>query len=990
MTAVLHDHMLQAGQLIWIRRYLRWSLPALALIWLTQLITYWISGSLHALIGLVVASGYLALQIWLSSPRGGGSTPATVLRLCVVLLLLTVGITFTNPEALPILVQLPLLALLIALPLLPGKRLHQFTGLVLVAECATILIHLFRPDTLPNLAIHAAVNISAILCTTVLALLLLQYQHWLTDLLEQTSVANRELAHAATELEQKVEQRTAEIRIREQRHGLLADQRRRILEVAQLILAEHSIEDINQQIGRMLKELLHFDDYGLLLVNEQQTTLAPVRDRLQAITGPRQPPFILPIDQGINGVVMASGQATLINNAQRDPRSVYFDGERPAIDHLMVLPLQIEKRVAGTINISRYRDPPFTDDDFEAAQIFGSFISLALTNAQLLGQTRESERGYRHLFEESLNVVYVSTPEGRVLDINPAGIELFGYSSREEFLALDIATDLYVDPADREAFKQQIAEQGAVATIESRRRHKNGRVIYVEESASPVRDAYGTVIAYIGFLRDITDRKRAEALVGQVTHGARCLLWAATVGELGPHAQPGDLLHWSFEIFNEAAANQHFPIQRQPDQKYADAWIASRPSEDMMLTNWTSFLSISNGRPDYCQEFRYRRADGELYWLWEEVQITPLRPGVWELVGVCTDITERKHAETQMLANQAALSRQVIDLERQSREITLINRMSQHLQVAESEAALLATAAEALWQILPDVAGMLYLRQADAALALPLHGWGATDHFPAAIAVTSCRGLVGHTPSLVCQFCQAPETCLPPHSQVWPILYQAEPIGVVLIGPLATQPTDYNFTSQTLIETAIRTIELAIANLRLRASLQHQAIRDPLTGLFNRRYMEEALERELHRMARRQSSLALIMLDLDYFKQVNDSFGHAAGDVLLRDLGQFLSAHVRMEDIACRYGGEEFLLILPDTSLADALQRAEQLCAHIRTLSFRFNQATIGRATASLGVAAFPDHGTTSERLLLEADQALFRAKASGRNQVAHAELRVP
>src|SRR5262249_22718936 len=127
-------------------------------------------------------------------------------------------------------------------------------------------------------------------------------------------------------------------------------------------------------------------------------------------------------------------------------------------------------------------------------------------------------------------------------------------------------------------------------------------------------------------------------------------------------------------------------------------------------------------------------------------------------------------------------------------------------------------------------------------------------------------------------------------------------------------------------------IALALANLKLREELREQALRDPLTGLYNRRYMEECLDRELHRAHRKQSPIGVIMLDLDHFKAFNDNHGHAVGDAVLRAVGTFLANQIRGGDIACRYGGEEFLLILPEANLHSTVNRAQELLQAARTM----------------------------------------------------------
>jgi diguanylate cyclase (GGDEF)-like protein len=170
--------------------------------------------------------------------------------------------------------------------------------------------------------------------------------------------------------------------------------------------------------------------------------------------------------------------------------------------------------------------------------------------------------------------------------------------------------------------------------------------------------------------------------------------------------------------------------------------------------------------------------------------------------------------------------------------------------------------------------------------------------------------------------------------------------------------------------------------LGLQDALRLEAIRDPLTGLFNRRYLEESLEREVRRATRRGTPVSVVMVDLDHFKAFNDDFGHLAGDALLQALGHLLRTRVRGEDIPCRYGGEEFALILPDAPLDATRRRAEQLREEAQHLRVDHRGEPIGPVTLSMGVATFPLHGATGEAVLRAADDALYRAKRNGRNQV--------
>jgi diguanylate cyclase (GGDEF)-like protein/PAS domain S-box-containing protein len=173
------------------------------------------------------------------------------------------------------------------------------------------------------------------------------------------------------------------------------------------------------------------------------------------------------------------------------------------------------------------------------------------------------------------------------------------------------------------------------------------------------------------------------------------------------------------------------------------------------------------------------------------------------------------------------------------------------------------------------------------------------------------------------------------------------------------------------------------ALLKSEALLREQSVRDHLTGLFNRRYMEETLERELLRAARNQLPLGIIMLDVDDFKRFNDTYGHAAGDAILQEWGKMLVKHVRREDIPSRYGGDEFIIVMPGTSREVAGERAKIICEYAKHIHFQFEGQTLEGVTLSLGVAVFPADGSTGAAVLRNADHALYRAKHEGRGRVA-------
>jgi diguanylate cyclase (GGDEF)-like protein len=350
-------------------------------------------------------------------------------------------------------------------------------------------------------------------------------------------------------------------------------------------------------------------------------------------------------------------------------------------------------------------------------------------------------------------------------------------------------------------------------------------------------------------------------------------------------------------------------------------------------------------------------------------------------------------AEELQQANER-LTVLVNELEQYTREARLVSEMSGWLQTCLNVEEVSAVVAQAVPKLFPNEAGALYLFSASRNAAEAATVRGESLSIENVFAPNDCwalrRGQLhlvedSHT-GLLCRHLGHP----PPASYMCvPMMAQGETIGMLYLqsslrGRGQPEGVRGNLieSEQRLAVTVAEQVAMALANLKLRETLRIQSIRDPLTGMFNRRFMEESLEREIRRMARKKGQLGIIMIDIDHFKQFNDTFGHAAGDILLRELGNLLKTNIRSEDIACRYGGEEFVLIIPEVSLELTCKRAEQLREGFKHLNVQHGGRTLGPITISLGVAMFPEHGSTGEALLRAADAALYRAKAEGRDRV--------
>ncbi|MEO8198522.1 MAG: diguanylate cyclase [Thermoanaerobaculia bacterium] len=235
---------------------------------------------------------------------------------------------------------------------------------------------------------------------------------------------------------------------------------------------------------------------------------------------------------------------------------------------------------------------------------------------------------------------------------------------------------------------------------------------------------------------------------------------------------------------------------------------------------------------------------------------------------------------------------------------------------------------------------------------------------------------------LVCEHVGGRDGGLYPYACL-PLVTQGETVGLLHVSfsieALADLPLDKR---EEELEAIATTIALALGNLSLRERLKSQSVRDGLTGLYNRRFLEEALPREIERCRRRNLPLTVVMADLDHFKNLNDTWGHEAGDLAIQKFAEAARHHFRNEDLLCRYGGEEFCFVLPECSPEDARARAEALIAAQRASLVRFGRDSIGPVTTSIGLVSFPSQAADSAALVRLADAALYRAKLEGRDRL--------
>lgn len=332
-------------------------------------------------------------------------------------------------------------------------------------------------------------------------------------------------------------------------------------------------------------------------------------------------------------------------------------------------------------------------------------------------------------------------------------------------------------------------------------------------------------------------------------------------------------------------------------------------------------------------------------------------------------------------------------LEAGGRRIAQLNELNNNLLSCRNSGEANLVIGNALQALFPGTAGGVYAYRASRDV-LELQGsWGAPGGDPQQVILADeCWSLRrGHphlhrsATDLHCKHWRDPEAL---RSICVPMMAQGETVGLVFFQCLDDADSDVLFADdvQALADTAASQVASAVANFALRAALHQQSVKDPLTGLYNRRFLEESLQREVVRAERSGSPLAVIMADIDHFKNLNDQHGHQAGDLLLQRIGGVLLAGVRGGDLACRYGGEEFTLVLPGADLELAARRAEEIRAEVEAMTASLDGALLPRVTASFGAAVFPQHGTDPRGVIQRADSALYRAKQQGRNRVVVAD----
>jgi len=502
---------------------------------------------------------------------------------------------------------------------------------------------------------------------------------------------------------------------------------------------------------------------------------------------------------------------------------------------------------------------------------------------------------------------------------------------------------------------------------------------YFEGYYSPMYDSSGVyVVGGLAVVRDVTERRLAEE------------------GKRISEERYRELFENAYDmIFTLDLTGRLTSVNRAAER------ITGYPRAEALQMRFTEFVapeSQKNARmmSDHqlmdevptTQELEIVSKDGRRITLEVNSRLTFREGKPIGVQGIARDVTHRKKAEADLQEAKRKLEAWIRELEQRTREMTVLSEMGDILRACLTAEEAYEVIVRVAQQIFPVQGGALYVIGPSRSIVESVAEWGGDSLIERTFTTDECwslrRGRVHWVEDtqtgLLCKHLQRP----PPKGYLCvPMMAQSEALGVLHLTQLENVPMPE--AKQRLAMAMAEHVAMALSNLKLHETLRSQSIRDQLTGLFNRSFMEEALELELRRAMRNQHQLSVIMLDLDDLQLINENHGADAGDVVLREMGMLLQGNVRKGDIACRCGPQRFVVILPQGSLDISRQRAENLRELVRILAVNFRTEKECHVTVSVGLAVFPDHGRTVDALLRAAEAALHRAKSAGGNCVVTA-----
>ena len=431
-----------------------------------------------------------------------------------------------------------------------------------------------------------------------------------------------------------------------------------------------------------------------------------------------------------------------------------------------------------------------------------------------------------------------------------------------------------------------------------------------------------------------------------------------------------DTKDYTIKITSKDRCSNNFQIR-----EYIDLTICEFFREDPLNHNFLNQIErvLKNQIP---ANFEYSLALDDSQ-IWFIASISPISETA--VVWVARDISDRKLGEEKLQQTNQKLASQLEQLERQNQDMIRLGNIIKFLQLCSNLSQAYEGLAEIVYPLFPNTVGGVFIKRKSDDLLETIFNWGQEKNKQIGLAV---ERILSNKNDLNRDSYYQYSCNIEARNEFFCLSIVSDNKTTGILYFTIPNPKLFSDSKRQLTIAVAEQISLGLSNLKLRETLEYQSIRDPLTTLFNRRYLEEYLDKEISISVRHNTFLGIILLDIDHFKQFNDTFGHDAGDEVLRRVSKFIQLNIRRSDIACRYGGEELITILPGANLEQTHQRAEQIRQGIKNLNLEYLDRSLGTITVSIGVSSFPQHGATPEVLIKAADIALYQAKIQGRDRV--------
>ncbi len=672
-------------------------------------------------------------------------------------------------------------------------------------------------------------------------------------------------------------------------------------------------------------------------------------------------------DGTLSGRVVMRGEALLFT-PQTVREGVHAQFTLVGTDSMdwLGVPLKSQSHTIGALVVQSYTgDVRYVEKDKALLEFVSSQVAAAIERKQAADALLASDKRFRLLFDQNLVGVFRSLPDGRLLECNDAFARMLGYESRDEIIGVNSKSN-YFEDGDRERYLAYLREYGSLDNSMVRLRRADGAEVWGMATVNLILDDPGQPEVIQGALIDFTERRHAEQAL---------LLSESRLEEAQRRAHLGSwtwdlatgILNWSDELCRICGVS---PAHHQPT--YED-FLSRLVPEDRPAVEAAMAQALLDRKP-FSHETRFVREDGEVRTIFDQIEVLVDDQGrVTGLAGASLDISARKREE-QLERDRSLILEQVVQNRPLSEILSRISNMLE-IQIPGSRSSILLLNDGRLWN--------------GAAPRLPQAYSDSLDGLPIGPAVGSCGTAMFRDDTVIAEdiatdplWAGYRELALPHGLRAcWSMPIPPSNRGAVLgsIAIYRDQPSRPSTRDLEFMGMATRLAAVAIEHRTLTDQLSHQAQHDALTGLPNRLLFQDRLNQALAQAERKKLQVAVLYMDLDRFKNINDMLGHASGDALLRQAASRLQACIRKTDTLARLGGDEFTVVLNELNdPQDAMRVATKLIEAMRA-PFQMDRHELF-VTLSLGISIYPDDGLESDTLMANADAAMYRAKETGRD----------